>query len=263
MRSENKAKFNSSRVYIWIFSLLILVLAALYLYKERPNVKLPVLDNIGYLCKFNTKAGSDSMSPFLKQNETYQFDKCFKPNELKEGLIATYNANGTTRIGIIRTIINNGVEDIYRISNERDNTNVNSVLSTDIYGVYQADTSTSKYTPEQARDYTENKDFFNQVNLAKIPLSGDVDKDLPEKTNSFSKKQDKFCLVTDSKKQILGYGFVIQNKDSKKIIARADDQILKSGRNIDCNPIDLPAGKYTIIGTQNHNQIYQFDFSVN
>jgi len=256
-------KFNSSRLYIWIFSILILLLAALYLYKERPNVKLPVLENISYLCKFNTKASSGSMSPFLEQNKTYQFDKCFESDELEEGLIVVYNANGTTRIGIIRTITNNGAENIYRISNERDCTNVNSVLLTDIYGVYQADTSASKYIPEQARDYMENKDIFNQVSLAKIPLNGDVDKDLPKQTNSFNKTQDKFCLVTDSKEQIIGYGFVIQNKDSKKIINRTDGQILKAGYNIDCNPIDLPVGGYTIFGTENHNQIYQFDFTIN
>lgn len=255
-------KSRRSSIYIYIFSFLVLLAAALYLYKERPNYKLPVLENIDFLCKFNTKVGSDSMNPFLQQNQTYEFNKCFQPSELKSGLIVTYNAKGTTRIGIIREIISNGIEDVYRISNERDYTNVNPVLLAGIYGIYKTDVSTSKYIKEQARDYSDNKDIFNQIYLAKIPLNGDVDKNLPERTNSFNKKQDKFCIVSDNKEQFYGYGFVIQNKDSKKVLARVEDQILKSGQNVDCNPIDLPSGEYTIVGTQNLAVIYQFDFAV-
>ncbi|MDD3480705.1 MAG: hypothetical protein PHW75_00545 [Patescibacteria group bacterium] len=254
-----KTKKKSSRIYTAVIIFIILLAAALYFYKERPNLKLPILDNIDYLCNFNVKVSGDSMAPFLTQGKTYSFDKCFAPEEIKSGVVVNYNDGGTIRLGIIREIINNGIDNVYKISNERDYLKINPVLLSDIYGIYQVDTSETKYV---TKENDKKQDLFTRVAIAKIPLTGDVDRDSPEETSSFSRRRDKFCLLTDAKEQLYNYGVTIQNLGTKEILKRTSDQVLRAGYNIDCEPVTLESGRYILVGTQENEQLFQFKFEI-
>lgn len=240
--------------------IVILLLAFLYLYKERPNYKIPVLDKIDYLCQFNVKLASNSMEPFLKNGQSYQFNKCFDAAALIPGKIVSYNDNNTTRIGIIRQIFNNGAEDVYVISNERDN-KLNNALLLDIYGTNDTDTSATKHILSPNAEEILSTDAIPS-HIAKIPKGYGIEISTPQQTTVFNKKTDQFCIITESPEQIYHYRKVIKKINPDKIIKRGEDSVLRQGYNIECSEIDFDIGEYKIIGTKNYQMIFSYNFEI-
>jgi len=234
---------------------ILLILPAFILIGVRyvPVDKIPILKNRSgavsdLLCAYSVKAGSDSLSPFIKFGETVNFSRCFEKEGLEVGHIVVFRDGGALRIGIIRQFINRG-RLFYKVSNEKRPQEINDVLPDDVIAVLKTDTSNSQYQPlEKTVTVDDNlENFMSDAYLATIPKGKGIESAPLEKAMQFNLIKDKFCFVFNPIKKLSGVDFVINEKGSEKEYFLAKNALLPIGENINCeeDPFGLTAGRYS------------------
>lgn len=233
--------------------------------------KTPVLDQ--YLCQYSLKVGSDSMMPFLSPGSLVNLNKCFEESDLLEGNIVLFNKNSELHLAVIRHILPLDPV-IYKVSNERPNERLQDIILDEIIAINQdIDTSSSNYQSNQEIDsfILDPEECVSALYLGKIPKGYGVEMAEVEKTTSFSKSTDKFCMVVFPKKELAFVEIEIIDNQSKKIII-SDKGIVFSPsdkENINCQDfgsepgmLNLNSGNYRYRFLLNHQALADIDFTV-
>lgn len=206
------------------------------------------------------------MDPILKSGTNINLTRCFKEIDLKEGTIVLFSDGSSLRLGIIRHILKTQ-NIIYKISDEKTITNYHDLIITEIKAITnEISTANSVYkTNLNTNDFTlKPNEYLKDFYLAKIPKNNDIDKSIPEKTESFSIEKDKFCYSIFPKKDLYGIDIEIINLDtSERISLRTNIVFTVAAKpNINCDNINIKPGKYRTDYFLKHQLLVSKTFTV-
>lgn len=225
------------------------------------------------VCNYSIQVGGDSMSPLIPQGSSIKLNRCFSEADLTEGMVILFNKNSEYHLSIIRHILPLNPP-VYKISNEKPNERLQDIIREEVIAIGKnIDTSSSVYKPPQDLDsfILNANDYVSKLYLGKIPRGYGEEMAEVEKTTTFFKDQDKFCMVVAPKKELVGVNTEIVNDQTKKVIISHKNIIfnLQPNPNTNCQDfgsepgmLDLSQGNYHYRFLLNHQALADIPFTV-
>lgn len=226
-----------------------------------------------YLCKYPIQVKGDSMSPVITQGSSIELDRCFDESDLSEGMVVLFGKDSEYHLGIIRHIL--ALDPIiYKISNERPNERLQDIVKEEIIAIDQdIDTSNSSY---QLKDSLESlildpNEYLVDFYLGKIPKGYGEEMAEVEKTTTFLKDKDKFCMVVIPKKELAFVETDIIDAKTKETLTSHKNIVFKvqPKPNTNCSDFgtgqgmfDLSPGNYHYRFILNHQVLADIPFRV-
>ncbi len=227
-----------------------------------------------WVCNFSTKVSGESMSPVVLPGTSVTLTRCFTERDLTLNTVVLYYDDSIPRLGIIRHILPLDPV-VYKISAEKSPELLQDVIGQEIIGIsHNIDVSQSKYqSQEDIQSFIlAPNDFLADLYLAKIPKGTGLEKATVEKTNTFTREQDKFCSAILLRKNLTAVDIEIINEDTKDTILLANNIVFNISEkpNINCQDfgpdqgmLNLDKGKYTFRFLMNHQVLENISFTVN
>lgn len=245
-----------------IFKSLLYIVVTFLIFLPLYSKYLP----IKITCNYSTKITGQSMDPILKSGTTISLTRCFKEPDLKEGTIVLFSEGSSLRLGIIRHILK-AQNIIYKISDEKTLYNYHDLIITEIKAITNnISTTASAYkTNQNISDFTiKPNEYLKDFYLAKIPKDNDIDKSIPEKTESFSIEKDKFCYSIFPKKDLFDIDIEIINIDTSSKFSLGTNIVFTAATkpNINCDNLTIKSGKYQIDFLLKHQLLVSKTFTV-
>lgn len=262
--------------YLLISTLILILTSPLWIrfvptkYTPFLTGKLAVVDN--YICTFSTKVGGESMNPLIEPGSSLELNRCFKEDDLTEGVVVLFNEDSGLRLGIVRHIL--PLEPIvYKISDEKAPERLHGVIKEEITAIAKIDTSKSKYQDmgETESFILDSSEFLTDFYLAKIPKGTGIETSSLEKTTSFSREEDKFCFVIVPKKNLMGVELEVSNTKTNEKVSLGKSIIFNASSkpNINCTDfgssqgmLNLAQGTYQYRFLMKHQVLADIQFEV-
>lgn len=261
-----------------LISLLILIVAFPLWIKAVPNKYLSLLTGkVGVVdqlvCNFSTKVGGESMSPLIVPGSVVELNRCFEKEDLTEGTVVLFNDGSNLKFGIIRHIL---LLDpvVYKISDEKAPELLHDVIKEEIAGIAKnIDVSKSKYQAKQETEsfILEADEFLTDLYLARIPKGAGIETATLEKTASFSRQEDKFCMVIVPKISLTAVDIEVLDTKKKSTTFLGSGIVfgVKPVPNINCQEfgsgagmLNLEPGAYRYRFLMNHQVLVDIPFEV-
>jgi hypothetical protein len=233
--------------------------------------KVPLVDK--YACQINVQVSGDAMSPLISQGANITLNRCFSTNNLSIGTVILYDKNSESHLSVIRHILNlNPI--VYKISNEQLNQRLQDIIFENIVAISNDfDINNSSYQPKGNSDsfLINPKEYISELYLGKIPRGVGIEIAKVEKTDTFSKNRDKFCLVISPKKELNSVNTEIIDTNTQKIVKSSQNFIInnKPNPNINCQDfgpnidnLNLDIGSYRYRFLLNYQVLADIPFSV-
>ena len=233
--------------------------------------KSTTIDSV--ICNFSTRVSGESMSPLITPGSLMQMDRCFKTNDLSEGVVVLFKNDSNLRFGIIRHIL--PLDPIvYKVSDEKAPERLHDVIKEEIAGITKnIDVSKSRYQAQQGVEsfIIDADKFLTDFYLGRIPRGFGVEMAKVEKTNIFFIEKDKFCAVVFPKKELVFVDIEIVDAKTGKIV-RSSKNIVFNVRpepNIGCEDfgsdqgmLNIGPGTYRYRFLMNHQALKDVPFEV-
>jgi len=267
------------KIFKWFFYFFLLLIITIPFWISKVPLEhisflvgqTPVVDK--YLCEYEVKVSGDSMSPLIEPGTTIKLNRCFDEGDLTEGIVVLFGKDGEYHLGVIRHILPLDPV-IYKISNERPNERLQDMVLTEITAIStEIDTSRSSYQFNESIEslVLDPTDYVSDLYLGKIPRGVGIEMAEVEKTDSFIRAEDKFCMVVVPKKELAFVDIEIINAQSKEIIKSHKKIVFNvlPKPNTNCQDfgdqpgmIDLPQGNYRYRFLLNHQALADIPFTV-
>lgn len=226
-----------------------------------------------YICKYSVQVSSDSMSPIISQGSSVELNRCFTKEDLSEEIIVLFGKDSEYRLGIIRHILPLDPV-IYKVSNEIPNERLQDIVFEEIIAIGEdVDTNKSIYKPPEDLNslVLDPNEYLSDLYLGKIPRGYGIEMAEVEKTNIFSRDNDKFCLVVVPKKELAFVDTETIELETGKIVNSSENIVfnVRSEPNINCEDfgdsqgmLNLDKGNYRYRFLLNHQVLADVLFSV-
>ena len=234
--------------------------------------KLAVIDQ--YVCGFSTKVSGESMNPLVAPGSLIELNRCFKKEDLTEGVIVLFSDNSNLRLGVIRHVIPLDPV-VYKISDEKAPELFHDIVAEEIVAMTKnIDTSKSKYQVRQGKEsFILNSDeFLRDIYLGRIAKGMGIEMSTVEKITTFFRQEDKFCAVVVPKKNLTAVDIEISDTKTLETISLGRSIVYDSSSkptNINCmdfgsnqGMLNLDPGTYQYKFIMNNQVLANIQFEV-
>lgn len=129
-------------IFIIVIILVVIIVAIFIWVRFVPLNKLDFLKNqegpvSQVLCLYPVKVSGQSMEPLLTANTKVNFNKCFTEEDLVKDAIIVFKANSSMRLCVIREIVTQDGQTIYKVSPAAKEPDLVEVILEQIVAIYK------------------------------------------------------------------------------------------------------------------------------